>query len=78
METITLRAHFDGKQILLNDPYELQPNTNLLVVVIPPPDAEQRAWLTLSAQGLNAAYGADEPDYPTTLIKEPNPAYEAG
>ncbi len=78
METITLRAHFDGKQILLNDPYELQPNTNLLVLVITPPDAEQTAWLTLSAQGLNAAYGADEPDYPATLIKEPNPAYEAG
>ncbi len=42
METIALRAHFDGKQILLNDPYELQPNTNLLVLVIPLPDAEQR------------------------------------
>ena len=78
METIALRAHFDGKQILLNDPYELQPNTNLLVLVIPLPDAEQRAWLTLSAQVLNAAYGADEPYYPTTLIKEPNPAYETG
>ncbi len=78
MKPITLRAYFDGKQILLQDPYELQPNTNLLVLVIRPPDAEQWAWLTLSARRLNAAYGDDEPDYPTTLIKEPNPAYETG
>lgn len=78
METITLRAHFDGKKILLDDPYDLQPDTNLLVVVIRQPSEEQTEWLTLSAQGLNAAYGADEPDYPVTLIKEPNPTYEAG
>jgi hypothetical protein len=78
METITLRAHFDGKQILLDDPYELQPNTNLLVTVIRIPDAEQKAWLKLSAQGLSAAYGDEEPEYPLSLIREPNPNYETG
>lgn len=78
METITLRAHFDGEQILLDDPYELRPNTNLFVVVIKLPDAEQSAWLKLSAQGLNAAYGDEEPEYPLTMIKEPNPTYETG
>lgn len=78
METITLRAHFDGNQILLDDPYELRPNTHLLVMVIHTPDAEQAAWLKLSAQGLSAAYGDDDPDYPLTLVKEPNPTYETG
>ena len=78
METITLRAHFDGNQILLDDPYELQPNMHLLVMVIQTPEAEQSAWLNLSAQGLNTAYGEDEPDYDLTLIKESNPTYETG
>ena len=78
METITLRAHFDGKQILLDDPYELLPNTHLLVTVIHVPNAEQKAWLKLSAEGLSAAYGEEEPDYPLALIKEPNPTYETG
>src|SRR5205085_2096446 len=31
METRTLRAHFDGNQILLDEPIELEPNTELLV-----------------------------------------------
>jgi hypothetical protein len=78
METITLRAHYDGKQIRLDDPYELLPNTKLLITVIHKPTAEQRAWLKLSAQGLSAAYGDEEPEYLLTLIKEPNPTYETG
>jgi hypothetical protein len=27
METVTLRAHYDGKQILLDEPFQLEPNT---------------------------------------------------
>jgi hypothetical protein len=76
METIILRAHFDGKQILLDEPYELQPNTRLLVTVMKKPDIEQGAWFNLSAEGLSLAYGEGEPEYPLTLIKEPNPTYE--
>lgn len=34
MQTITLRAHFDGRQILLDEPYELEPNTKLIVSVV--------------------------------------------
>lgn len=69
METIVLRAHFDGKQILLDEPYELLPNTHLLVTVIKKPDTEQMAWLKLSAEGLNLAYGEDEPEYPPDLAE---------
>lgn len=76
MENITFRAHFDGTQILPDDPVELQPDTKLLVTVIQSFDPEQDAWLNFSAQGLDAAYSDDEPEYPLTLIKEHNPEYE--
>lgn len=76
METITLRAHFDGEQIQLDDPFELQPNTKLLVTVLPEPAGEHLDWLRLSLQGLNVAYGMNEPEYPLTAIKETNPEYD--
>lgn len=40
-------------------------------------NAEQDDWRQLSMQGLRAAYGEDEPEYPVSLIKEPNPTYES-
>jgi hypothetical protein len=70
MTPITLQAHFDGQQILLNEPFDLQPGTQLIVTVVPPPDAEQEAWYALSAQNLAAAYSNDEPDYSSTLWME--------
>jgi len=39
-------------------------------------EEERNEWLTLSAQGLERAYGNDEPEYPSTLVKEPNPKYK--
>jgi hypothetical protein len=78
MKSVTLRAHYDGTQIQLDDPFELQPNTRLLVTVVQLPDEEREAWADLSVRGLAAAYGDDEPEYPLTLIKEQNPDYERG
>jgi hypothetical protein len=78
MNTITLRAHFDGEQICLDEPFELKPNTKLIVTVLLEEqlDDEREAWLFLSQQGLEAAYGEDEVEYSLNLIKEPNPDYE--
>jgi len=73
-----LRAHFDGEHILLDDPVELLPNTRLLVTVIREAEVEQDAWWQFSGIGLSGAYGENEPEYPLTAIKEPNPAYEGG
>ncbi len=78
MENITLRAHHDGTQILLDDPVELQPNTKLLVTVIQEPEVDRESWLNFSAQGLAAAYDDDEPEYHVMLVKEHNPEYERG
>jgi hypothetical protein len=77
METVTLRAHFDGKQILLDEPYELEPNMELMITVLPKSsDEEREEWARLALESLARAYGDDEPEYSLDLIKEANPEYE--
>lgn len=76
MEIITLQAHFDGKQILLDEPYDLAPNTKLVVSVIRIKDEERESWTRLSLANLERAYGEDEPEYSPDLIKKVNPKYE--
>ena len=41
MQTITLSAHFDGQQIRLDEPFELEPGSQLMVTIIPPTEAQQ-------------------------------------
>ncbi|MFQ5638630.1 MAG: hypothetical protein ACE5IR_11615 [bacterium] len=87
MNIITLRAHFDGEQIVLDEPFKLRlkPNTRLIVTVLPEPESEQeieendkerQAWLQMSMKGLENAYSEDEVEYSLDLIKESNPEYE--
>jgi hypothetical protein len=76
MEIVTLQAHFDGKQILLDEPYELAPNTKLVVSVIQMRNEEREDWTRLSLANLERAYGDDEPEYSLDLIKEANLKYE--
>lgn len=78
METVTLRAHFDGKQILLDEPFELEPDTRLIITVLPKSLGEEREdWARLAFGSLERAYSDDEPEYSSDLIKEANPEYEA-
>ena len=67
MPVLSLKAHFDGQQIQLDEPYELPRDAALLVTVLSmspaDQDQERQAWLTLSAKGLASAYGENEPDY---------------
>jgi hypothetical protein len=81
MNTVTLRAHFDGQQIVVDEPYrleELKPNTPLLITAFPHDEEseEREAWLRLSLEGLNRAYSEDEPEYSLDRIIEANPEYE--
>ncbi len=78
MDAITLPAHFDGEQIVLDQPFELKPDTKLLVTVLPEEELgdEREAWLFHSMSHLAKAYGEDEAEYSIDLIKEPNPEYE--
>ena len=76
MSNLLIRAHFDGKQILLDEPVELEPNTKLIITVLSNHDSEHESWLGLSAEGLKGAVSDDEAEYSAALIKEPNPEYE--
>ena len=78
MSLRTLRAHFDGQHIRLDELGDLEPDTQLLVTVLQDqkPDEEREAWLFLSSKGLERAYGEDEVEYSSNLSKEPNPEYE--
>ncbi len=67
----TIAAHFDGQHILLDEAVELEPNTKLLVTVLPK-DADVEAWRALSAKRLTDAYAEEEEEYPLESIKEPN------
>ena len=80
MPIIALPAHFDGKRICLDEPYELKTDTKLIVTVLPrhEPDEEKLSWTLISRRKLQDAYGKDEPDYPASLVKELNSDYEAG
>jgi hypothetical protein len=52
MPSITLKAHYDGQSILLDEPYELPRNARLLITVVAPPlDAEREAWARLGGEG---------------------------
>jgi len=74
MQVISLSAHFDGQSIQLDEPYKLEPNTKLIVTILPKQSAEREAWLYLSRHQLNNAYNQDD-EYPLDAIKTANPDY---
>ena len=64
MPSVTLRAHYDGDRIQLDEPFDLPPDTPLLVTVLSPDaDAERASWVDAAARALTRAYGDDEPEY---------------
>jgi hypothetical protein len=75
MSAITLKAHFDGKQICLDEPYELQRGSKLIVAVVSGDslEEERQAWLAASQAGLARAYGDSEPDYSNAVLRETPP-----
>ena len=79
MERVTLLAHYDGTQILLDEPFQLAPNTRLMVTILPASnDAERAEWERLAMQNFEHLSGPNEPDYPLSAIQEMNPDYEGG
>ena len=80
MPSRTVWTHFDGEPIRLDEPYLLEPDTPLLVIIVPQQreESEQTDWYRLSQQTFANAYGVDEPEYSFDTIKEPNPEYARG
>jgi hypothetical protein len=76
MDPISIPAHFDGQQILLDEPCDLELNAKLIVTILPNHGSEHESWLHLSADRLQHAYGDNEEEYSLDLIKDPNPDYE--
>jgi hypothetical protein len=71
MPAVTLKAHFDGKEIVLDEPFDLPTDSPLMVTVLPREDSVESAqWYALAAQGLARAYGDDEPEYSVADIKQ--------
>lgn len=75
MNTISIPAHFDGERILLDEPIELEPNTRLIVTILPKQDTERESWLRLSGKRLEGAYSENEEEYSLDSVKEVNPEY---
>jgi len=71
---LEIRGHFDGTQILFDEPCELAPNTKVIIKVLP--SDEDTDWLSLGKKSFARAYADDEPEYPLEKIKELNPEYE--
>jgi hypothetical protein len=70
MPSVTLKAHFNGKQIVLDEPFDLPPDSQLMVTVLSKEDSHEDAeWHDLAAQALAKAYGDDEPDYSAADLK---------
>ena len=63
MPTVALQAHFDGKRIILDEPFDLPPHAALMVTVLPTasdtePDTEE-GWLRATASSEAFAFLTD-------------------
>jgi hypothetical protein len=71
MPAVILKAHFNGKQIVLDEPFDLPPNSPLMVTVLTKEESGDDAdWQRLAAGSLARAYGEDEPDYSAADVKQ--------
>jgi hypothetical protein len=72
MSVITLKAHFDGKQVCLDEPADFAPNTPMLVTVAQPDanEVDRAEWFALAKKSFAQAYSDDEPDYSNVAILE--------
>lgn len=62
----------------MDKPVKLEPNTRLIVTILPKLDEEGDCWFRVSGQGLARAYGEDEDEYTLDFIREANPEYAGG
>lgn len=71
MPSVTLKAHYDGERIQLDEPFDLPPKASLLVTVLSPPegDSDRVAWLAASRAALARAFAANEPEYTAADIR---------
>lgn len=67
----------DSRHLMLKEPIQIPPGSQVIVTIEPAEAiAEDQVSYTLSMQGLQAAYGENEPEYSLDMIKTPNPEYQ--
>ena len=61
MPTVALQAHYDGKHIVLDEPYDLPANASLMVTLLPASSdaASEETWLVAAAKSDAFAFLAD-------------------
>jgi hypothetical protein len=70
MPTVSVRAHYDGERIQLDEPFDLPPDVPLFVtVLVPEGDGHRETWSATGRQALARAYADDEPDYALTDVR---------
>ncbi len=69
MPAITLKAHYDGQRILLDEPFDLPVNSSLMITVLPSFNNENDPWVNIATKGLFDAYSDNEPEYSVENIK---------
>ena len=69
MPTVSLKAHYDGERVVIDEPFDLAPNAPLLVTVLS--DGDRSEWTSLATQSLAKAYGEGEPEYTLADVKHP-------
>lgn len=76
MKAAPLKAHYHGRQIRLDEPYELPAAAKLEVRVAPGEAAraaERQAWHELARRSLARASGRNEADHSDCLGEAPPP-----
>lgn len=74
MPPVTLKAHFDGEHIVLDEPFDLPRNAQLAITLLTPEselqEGERKSWAQVGAEGLARAYGSSEPEYSAADLKK--------
>lgn len=64
MPAVTLKAHYDGERIVLDEPFEIPRNAPLMVTVLPASESVVgEDWILAARKALSAAYASEEPEY---------------
>ena len=71
MPNVSLKAHYDGERIQLDEPFDIPRNATLLVTVLSSPerDGDRVAWVAASRAALSRAFADDEPEYTPADIR---------
>jgi hypothetical protein len=69
MPLISIPAHFDGTQVLLDEKVALPLNARLLVTVLDGSNEDREEFLQLAANSLATAYSDEEVEYTAADLK---------